>query len=155
MFDDDLTIGKRGEKLVTSALAARGHVIEDLSNNRDYQQKDIDMRLTKNGTSITLEVKNDVKSNYTGNVFIETYNQNNKSRGGDGWICYCEADYLCFVQENHNIAHIVSRSELIKNCWDGKYRMSRSSFSQGYIVPIWQLQQYSSYFCLKLGGYEW
>jgi len=33
-----------------------------------------------------MEVKNDIKSNYTGNVFIETYNRNNVKRGGDGWI---------------------------------------------------------------------
>lgn len=71
--------------------------MEDLSDSREYQIKDIDLRLSKNGVSVTLEVKNDQKSNYTGNVFIETYNRNNTSRGGDGWFCYCDADYLCFV----------------------------------------------------------
>lgn len=96
-FTDELAIGKRGEALVIAALSNRGHTIEDLSESREYQLKDIDMRLSKNGVSITLEVKNDLRSNYTGNVFIETYNRNNVKRGGDGWLCYCEADYLCFV----------------------------------------------------------
>lgn len=98
MFNSDLVIGKRGEMLVAAAFAARGHSVEDLTECREYQLKDIDFRLTdKAGVSITLEVKNDIKSNSTGNVFIETYNRNNVSRGGDGWFCYCDADYLCFV----------------------------------------------------------
>lgn len=97
-FNNDLAIGKRGEKLVIAALANRGHKIEDLSDNREYQRKDIDFRISNTeGVSITLEVKNDIRSNQTGNVFIETYNRNNVSRGGDGWLCYCEADYLCFI----------------------------------------------------------
>ena len=150
MFMNDLATGKRGEALVINALAARGHSIEDLSESREYQQKDIDMRLTKNGVSITLEVKNDQKSNYTGNVFVETYNRNNVSRGGDGWICYCDADYLCFVQEQQRQAHIVRRDELIKNCWDGKYRKACGVDAVGYIVPINQLRQYSTYYCLLL-----
>jgi len=96
-FYNDLTIGKRGEALVKAALAAKGHTIEDLTNDTEARAKDIDFRLSKNGLSATLEVKNDIKSNYTNNVFIETYNRNNTSRGGEGWFCYCEADYLCFV----------------------------------------------------------
>lgn len=32
MFYDDLAIGKRGEKLVKDAIAARGHKVEDLSD---------------------------------------------------------------------------------------------------------------------------
>lgn len=32
------------------------------------------MMLCKNGLAVSLEVKNDIKSNTTGNVFIETYN---------------------------------------------------------------------------------
>ena len=149
-FNDDLAIGKRGEQKVMSALDKRGHSVTDVSDKLEYQLKDIDIVISKNGVSVSIEIKNDIRSNYTGNVFIETYNRNNVKRGGDGWINYTEADYLCFVQEEKKIAHIVSREELIKQCWSGKYRQSRSDFSQGYIVPIWQLKQYSSYYCLLL-----
>jgi len=55
------------------------------------------LRLTKDGVSITLEVKNDKRSNTTGNVFIEISNRNNISRNFVGWYGYCEADYLAFV----------------------------------------------------------
>ena len=151
MFQDDLTIGKRGEKLVAAALLKRGHTITDLSEDPIYQRKDIDMMLCKNDVVVSLEVKNDIKSNTTGNVFVETYNQNNVSRNGEGWFCYCEADYLCFVQELWNEAHIVSRDELIKAIWSGNYRKTRSPFSEGYIVPIGELKKYNTYHCIKLG----
>ena len=151
MFYDDLAIGKRGEELMKAAFLTRGHKVEDLSGMPEYQRKDIDMRLTKGGVSITLEVKNDIKSNSTGNVFIETYNRNNVKRGGDGWICYCEADYLCFVQEFWQQAHIVNREELIKQCWGGKYRKVSSPFSEGFIVPIGELKKLNTYHCIQLG----
>lgn len=151
-FEEQNIIGKRGERLVAAALAARGHKVEDLSGIYEYQLKDTDFRLTnEEGVSITLEVKNDIKSNYTGNVFIETYNRNNIKRGGNGWFVYCEADYLCFVQEEYGVAHIVDRTELVKNCWNNYYAQRNSEFSRGYIVPIEKLRHYNSYRCLQLG----
>lgn len=74
MFKDDLAVGKRGEKAVAAALLKRGHTITDVSNDAEYQDKDIDFMLCKNDVVVSLEVKNDIKSNTTGNVFIETYN---------------------------------------------------------------------------------
>ena len=84
--------------MVYSALAAKGHKIQDLSSCREYQEKDIDMLITnKRGETAYIEIKSDVRSNYTGNIFIECYNNNNISRNGKGWLYYCEADFLCFV----------------------------------------------------------
>ena len=149
-FQAQNTIGKQGEALVINALRGKGHSVEDVSGKYEYQCKDIDLKLVKDGLSATLEVKNDLRSNDTGNVFVETYNKNNLSRNYDGWACYCEADYIAFVQEKYKVAHIVSRTELIKNCWSGFYRQSNSPFSRGYIVPISCLKHYSSYYCLLL-----
>ena len=152
MFYDDLAVGKAGEQMVYSALAAKGHKIQDLSSCREYQEKDIDMLITnKRGETAYIEIKSDMRSNYTGNIFIECYNNNNVSRNGKGWFFYCEADFLCFVQETKHVAHIVSREELIRKCNSGAYRTANSPFSRGYIIPIQQLQQYESYYCLNLG----
>jgi hypothetical protein len=151
-FNDDLAIGKRGEELVISALTARGHSIEDVSGVYEYQRKDIDLRLTKNGLSTTLEVKNDKKSNQTGNVFIELRNRNNKSRNYEGWIKYCEAEYLAFVQDAAHKAHIISRNELIDKCSRNNYRICSGIDSSGYVVPIDDLEHYNSYYCLQLGA---
>lgn len=150
MFENDLAIGKRAEERVKETLLQKGHNIEDVSNDKYYQSKDIDFILSKGNIYTTLEIKNDIRSNETGNVFIETYNRNNQSRNAEGWFCYCEASFICFVQEKYNIAHIVSREELVRNCWNGFYKQLSSSFSCGYIVPIAALKQYKSYYCLKM-----
>ena len=150
-FEHDLAVGKCGEEKVSSALAAKGHKIQDLSSCREYQEKDLHMLITnKRGETAFIEIKNDVRSNYTGNVFVEYYADNNISRNGQGWFYYCEADFLCFVQETKHVAHIVSREELIRKCNSGAYRTASSQFSRGYIIPIQQLQQYESYYCLNL-----
>lgn len=35
-FQDDLAIGKRGEKLVIDAMNKRGHTVIDVSNDEEY-----------------------------------------------------------------------------------------------------------------------
>ena len=151
MFIDDLAIGKRAEKLVAAALAARGHIVTDVSSNATYQRIDIDFTLeSKSGQKTTLEVKNDLRSAQTGNIFIETYNENNRARHGSGWYCYCEADYLAFVQEASKQAHIISMNDLINYIENNKPRTCHGAFSAGYIIPITELKQFNSYFCLPL-----
>lgn len=149
-FEESLTAGKSGERLFAAALMKRGHSVEDLSNIREYQLKDIDFRISKNNQTTTVEVKNDKASEYTGNVFVEISNRNNRSRNYDGWANYCEADYIAFVQEQNKVAHIVEREELIKNCWRGYYRKATGADAIGYIVPIWKLRQFTTYHCLAL-----
>jgi Holliday junction resolvase-like predicted endonuclease len=48
-FKDDLAIGKRGEKMVISALKKRGHSVIDVSDNAEFRLKDIDIIISKNG----------------------------------------------------------------------------------------------------------
>ena len=150
MFIDDLEIGKRAEKLVAAALAARGHDIQDVSDDSTYQRIDVDLLLNKDGKQATLEIKNDLRSEQTGNVFIEIYNRNNERRNGNGWYCYCEADYIAFVQENRKLAHIVSFRELVNMINECKPHICRSAFSAGYVIAITELQHFNSYFCLEI-----
>lgn len=150
MFKDDLEVGKRAEKLVAAALAARGHKVIDVSDDREYQRRDIDFILeSPNGQQTTLEVKNDLRSDQTGNVFIETYSANNYSRKGAGWYYYCDATYLAFVQEKKGIAHIVAFAELQSYIDNNNPRQCRSPFSEGYVIPIDKLKTFNSYFCLR------
>lgn len=149
-FEESLTAGKSGESLFAAALMKRGHNVVDLSDIREYQLKDIDFLITKNNQSVYVEVKNDKASEYTGNVFVEISNRNNRSRNGEGWANYCEADYIAFIQEQSKVAHIVEREELIKNCWRGYYRKASGADAVGYLVPIWKLRQFTTYHCLAL-----
>lgn len=152
MYNDfylDLSDGKRGEKLVSDALTARGHTVIDLSDDAAARYDDIDMRLyDKSGNTTTLEVKNDIRSNSSGNVFIEYENGNNKSHNYKGWYCYTKARYLAFVQEAHKVAHIVSIDELKQNIKQNSYRTARSNNAAGFLMPVAALQGFESYFCL-------
>jgi hypothetical protein len=46
-------------------------MVEDVSQDRTYQKKDIDFILYHNGKSATMEVKKDKSLYTTGNIFIE------------------------------------------------------------------------------------
>lgn len=147
----DLADGKRGERLVAAALAARGHKVDDLSDNREYQRKDIDMMLTSPiGQVTTLEVKNDMASERTGNVFIETYNECNKSHAKQGWYFYCCASFICFCQEDSKLGHIISYEDLRQAVETKQYREVSTRSTKGYLLPIEAVKALPSYFCLLL-----
>lgn len=151
-FTQDLNRGRQGEIIVAKALAAKGHKIEDVSLSPSYQYRDIDFLLTKNGKTTSLEVKNDIRSNDTGNVFIEMFNQNNISRKYKGWFFYCEAQYLAFLQYKHGVAHIIHHDDLIAMVQSGKYREANSIDTRGFIIPIEDIKQCGSYYCLECGS---
>lgn len=140
---ESLAAGKRGEALVKNALASYYLWVEDVADLYEYQQKDIDIIVDGS----TIEIKNDLKSNKTNNVFIELTNANNKKRGGKGWYHYCEADYMAFVQENKGLIHFVRRDELFKMAKN--YPVKFSFDSSGYCVPIAALRQCFSYKCME------
>ena len=140
-FYNDLKVGKCGEQLVAAALTELGHNVKDVSDKRDYQLKDIDFVLSKDNASTTLEVKNDVRSCDTGNIFIETYNNNNTSRNYLGWYYYCEADYLAFVQEKFGRALIINRNEIIQLVESGKFRTFHSFDTAGVCIPVYEIEK--------------
>ena len=148
-FNTKLIDGKRGEYLVAAALSKKGHTITDLTNDLEARLNDIDFALSRNGQSTTLEVKNDMKSEKTGNVFVEYYNQNNITRNYDGWYYYTKAEYICFVQENKHRAHIVSFDDLKKHIKNGYYNVGGWA-QKGYLVPISALKLYKSYYELEV-----
>lgn len=152
-FNKDLQIGRKGEQMVAAALRNRGHKVEDVSFNPSYQYKDIDFVLTdKSGRTTTLEVKNDLTSNYTNNVFIEMLNYNNVSRKYKGWYYYCEASFLCFVQSEKGTAHIVSHSDLDNLLNSKTYRTASSGAgdTKGLVVPLDDIKQLQSYIRLEV-----
>lgn len=149
-FYSDLKRGKRGERLVINALEARGHKITDLSDDLEARKVDIDLLLDNGKQQTTLEIKNDQRSETTGNLFIETYNSNNKSHSFKGWLFYCGAKYICFLQENKHSAHIVALDELKANINENSYRTANSSNASGYLVPVEAIKRLPSYYCLTV-----
>ncbi len=137
--------------MVAAALQKRGNIVLDVSSCREYQNKDIDFLVSKNKQKTTLEVKNDRRSEETGNVYIETYNTNNASRNNAGWFFYCEADFLAFVQQCRRLAHIVSRRDIVNLCESNQFPIRHmGNISQGYTIPISALERCPSYYKLDL-----
>lgn len=150
-FKKDVERGKVGEELVAAALAARGHKVDNVSDDWEYRRIDIDLLLTSaSGSFTTLEVKTDDASERTGNVFVEYANQNNYNHNYQGWYCYCQATYIAFVQQNKHKAHIVSRYDLINNINSNNYRTASSYNACGFLMPITDLVKAPSYFLLEL-----
>ena len=150
-FYSDLNRGKQGEVLAAKALAERGHKVIDVSDDWDYRRKDIDFILTnKQGQTTTLEIKTDAASENTGNVFIEYANSNNEKHNYLGWLMYCEAEYIGFIQPNNKKAMIVSFDELKQNIKENSYRIASSSNATGFLMPIGALQAFNSYFSMAL-----
>jgi hypothetical protein len=148
-FYTDYNSGKAAEVAVFRALTEKGHNLTDVSGHKQYQQLDIDFLLTKNGNCASLEVKNDLRSEETNRVFLET-----KCGFTLGWFHTCYADYVAFCQMGKGIAHIVALDELREKALSGKYteKTNRWQTASGIPFPISALEQMESYYQLQLGG---
>ena len=63
-----MTDSKYGEQLFKQLMEARGHKVEDLTADREFQILDIDFKITSpSGITKYFEVKYDSKINTTGN----------------------------------------------------------------------------------------
>lgn len=150
-FYEDLYDGKRGEHMVAAALKERNHTITDVSDDWYYRFNDIDFLLENSKHQTTsLEVKNDMASERTGNLFIETYNSGNERHSYKGWFFYCAAEYICFLQETAHKAHIVLFDELKEHMAAKSYRTANSSNARGYLLPLDELKQFNSYKLLEV-----
>ena len=128
-----------GEYEVKKFLRGRGIQVEDVSDNPHYWAKDIDLIATNplTGASAAIEVKLDARINDTGNFFVEF--ENPRSKNSNGWLHFCEADFLYYIDSNSFLTYIIKIDELrhfiaihkrelaIKSTFDG---------SIGYIVPL-------------------
>lgn len=110
-------IGLEKQKAVKSYLEKRGHKVNDVSENKEYQDKDIDFLLTSpTGQTCSLEIKSDSKIDKTGNFFFEV-SFNRKTGTYPGWYQKCKADYICFV--NNNKGYILNFSATKKAIAEG------------------------------------
>ena len=104
--------GLEVQEIVKAHLESRGSKIVDVSQDRDYQKKDIDFLVYKGTDMTTLEVKKDKNLYRTGNIFVECGWQ----RGNyftKGWLLYCEADYIAYYDTTAARGIIVDRAKLL------------------------------------------
>ena len=104
--------GLKVQEIVKKHLESRSIQVKDVSQDKDYQKRDIDFLLKKGNNFTTLEVKKDKSLYRTGNIFVECGFQRgqNYSRG---WLQYCEADYICYYDTTAARGIIVDRAKLL------------------------------------------
>lgn len=103
-----LNIAKIGEEIVADIFKKDGYTVQDVSENKEWQESDVDLLVYKNNKLVyKIEVKTDEKALVTNNVFIET-----KSNKGLGWIWKTEADYIYIVIPNQKV-YVLFRDEFV------------------------------------------
>jgi hypothetical protein len=78
--------GRQGELIFSKKMRDAGYIVNDVSGDPEYWQKDIDFFCTNPETGATraFEVKWDTRINQTGNLYLEISNVH--SNGGNGWF---------------------------------------------------------------------
>lgn len=149
-FSQNLKEGNIGEAIAAEFLTSVGFSVDDVSSNPDYFYKDIDLIATIDEETITVEVKADAKVSSTGNVCIEVIG--NKAKNKKGWIYYCQATHIFFVDVKNRICYCVRREELLNlyrkkaNCFR---HITRQQLEDGVyykeaelaLIPLSELRQ--------------
>lgn len=133
--------GKQGEKLFKEIMESRGYVVEDVSNNSDFWNKDVDFIITSptSGLTKTFEVKWDTLINKTGNLYCEL--ENVRSEGFKGWFEFCKADYVAYGDALAQVFYIVPFLELKKRSQEIPFRQARcGNDSIGQLVNLKDIQ---------------
>lgn len=140
-FQQRVEIGRSGEEIVAEFFRNRGITVEDKTDVREYQIKDIDFLLTnKEGQKCSIEVKTDFLMYKTGNLFFESVYH--KDFGDSkGWLDYCEADYICFFDAVNRILYIYdykNGKELITKKGELKYFYNSDDGCdrEAYLLPL-------------------
>lgn len=117
-FQRDLEEAKKGEQKVRQLLEDKGWIVQDVSDEKEYQQQDIDFIITKDGRTHTIEVKYDGLIAATGNFFLEL--QSSMEYKTPGWFSICQADMVFYVDKQNNVVHIFSMKdmkEFVEKVW--------------------------------------
>lgn len=101
MNKEDLSTGKIGEdKFLQWAYITKKNIC-DVRNEVFFRKLDIDFIIYKNHKEIYIEIKTDKNIGETGNLIFEDV-IHWKTGDKNGWIHYCEADYIIVYDEIKN-----------------------------------------------------
>ena len=131
--------GTMGERAVYKFLMQQGYKIEDVTLQPQYWEKDIDYIVTnpQSGAQAAIEVKCDSRMARTGNFFIET--KNPRSQGGKGWLYFCQADFIYYLDSINEILYIFKTyqlKEFIKQNQAYLKTRETNDGAQGYALKV-------------------
>lgn len=128
----------KGEQLVKHYLEKEGYCVIDVSKNSHYWSQDIDFIVIKGLATISIEVKYDSWIHSTRNLFIELLSDVHQNKCG--WIDYCKADYLYYVDSVDSTCYVISlkdvRDYLANYPYKIKYHNEKRKVSQGALLNI-------------------
>lgn len=124
-FVDTYLHGTVGEEKIRSYLLDKGFVVVDRSQDKEYQEKDIDFEYSEDNVNFTsVEVKSDRRMAETHNIVVEMA-MHRQTGTYEGWYHKCEADVLCFYDEVNSIAYFINWPELKQLIKDFTWSFSR------------------------------
>jgi hypothetical protein len=125
--------------------------IVNLSDNKEYQSKDIDFSIEREFSFKLVEFKADTKISKTGNLYLEIVSS--LLSGTKGWFLYCEADVLVYMDTVNLLLYKIDRMELKKLIINEMntfkvtkamtYNKVNNSCSLGILVPISFLKKHN------------
>lgn len=131
--------GKLGEQLFAQYMCAQGYIVNDVSKDQSYFDKDIDFFCANPSTGNTksFEVKWDERIGQTNNLFLEMRNPRSKQWNGQGWWLHCQADFLVYGDAQNRIFYIFPLLELRQRVKNLSLRYKTTNdYSEGYLLPL-------------------
>jgi len=163
-FNDDITVGEKGEEVIKSILEKKG--LKFISDNKDSKY---DLKMELNSKIITFEVKTDVwcvpgryldmpfgriwvESKDSGNLFIE-FESWNRPAGID----VTNAQVFIYYFPYFNEYWTIKTSDLKRLITNNKFRQTKlsgdeGSNTRGYLIPR---EKYKTYFKVHKADYKW
>lgn len=129
--------GRQGELIFSRRMQEAGYIVNDVSGNRDYWEKDIDFFCTNpaTGAARSFEVKWDTRIHQTGNLYLELTNVH--SKGGRGWFTFTQADFLAYGDAASKVFYIIPMEKLRERAQKLSQRMTNcGTDSIGQLVNI-------------------
>lgn len=140
-FLRDKAKGKYGEQIVFDYYNSIGCNIIDVSEDKEYQQQDIDFLIDGTG----YEVKTQTCIYKENKICIEL--TANVERNYNGWFYTTAAQYLVFVDKVNGILYKIRTEDLreyyYKNIQNIKARQQRNTYKTSIIafIPIEELEE--------------
>lgn len=134
-FYNCLEVAKLGEEIVKKIFEDKGYTVKDVSNDKEWQELDIDLLVYKNDKLIyKIEVKTEERALQTKNVFIET-----KSNKGLGWIWITDADFIYTVIPGEKV-YVIFKDEFVawfkQNMYNCKSRSAKTTDKDGNVLYL-------------------